>query len=297
MVAMNLGVVIVSYNVRELLHSCLSSLYADIARVPDLDAQVVVVDNNSGDGSAEMVAGAFPQAKLFANEENLGFARGNNQGLRSLGFGVPEPSAQRPDTVLLLNPDTEVQVGALAAMTRVLVENPKAGGCGARLNYPDGSLQHGAFHFPGLFQLYLDLYPTHHRLLNSRLNGRYPRRLYNGDLPFTIDFALGAALMVRSQAIDAAGLLDENYFMYAEEMDWQHRIQDAGWPMFCVPTARITHHEGQSAKQFRSSMTVALWRIAEVAASLSRILEPLPNAFCWLDAVRQAKVLYLGQGV
>jgi len=257
---MNLGVIIVSYNVRDLLHSCLTSLYADIARTSDLEAQVVVVDNNSGDGSAGMVAEAFPQAKLFANDENLGFAGGNNQGLRSLGFGVPEPTAHKPDVVLLLNPDTEVQPGALAAMNGFLVENPVAGGCGARLNYPDGTLQHGAFHFPDLAQLYLDLYPTHHRLLNSRLNGRYPRRLYNGEPPFAIDFALGAALMVRAEAIDAAGLLDENYFMYAEEMDWQHRIRDAGWPMFCVPTARITHYEGQSARQFRSSMTVALWR-------------------------------------
>jgi GT2 family glycosyltransferase len=257
---MNLAVVIVSYNVRELLRACLISLYADIARTPDLYAQVVVVDNNSGDGSAAMVAEAFPQATLFANEDNPGFAGGNNQGLHSLGFGVPEPAAQRPDTVLLLNPDTEVQPGALAAMTGFLADNPRVGGCGVRLNYADGSLQHGAFHFPGLFQLFLDLYPVHHRLLNSRLNGRYPHRLYDGDRPFAIDFALGAALMVRAEAIDAAGLLDESYFMYAEEMDWQHRLQDAGWPMFCVPSARITHHEGQSAKQFRGSMTVALWR-------------------------------------
>jgi GT2 family glycosyltransferase len=257
---MNLGVVIVSYNVRELLHGCLNSLFADITRTPGLEAQVVVVDNNSADGSAEMVAAAFPQIRLFANEENLGFAGGNNQGLRHLGFGETEPSAHRPDAVLLLNPDTEVQPGALAAMTGFLGEHPAAGGCGARLNYPDGSLQHGAFHFPGLTQLFLDLYPVHHRLLDSRLNGRYPRRLYDGVEPFAIDFALGAALMVRAEAIAAAGLLDEGYFMYAEEMDWQRRIQDAGWPLYCAPAARITHYEGQSARQFRCRMTVALWR-------------------------------------
>ncbi len=85
---MNLGVIIVSYNVRELLHACLTSLFADIARTPDLDAQVLVVDNASADGSADMVAEAFPQVELIASEENLGFAGGNNQGLRSLGFGV-----------------------------------------------------------------------------------------------------------------------------------------------------------------------------------------------------------------
>ena len=129
MVIMNIGVIIVSYNVRDLLHSCLTSLVADIARTPDLDAQVVVVDNNSDDGSAEMVAEAFPQVKLYANEKNLGFAGGNNQGLRSLGYGETEPSAHRPDAVLLLNPDTKVQAGALAAMTGFLSEHPTAGGC------------------------------------------------------------------------------------------------------------------------------------------------------------------------
>ena len=257
---MNLGVVIVSYNVRELLRGCLTSLFADIARTPGLAAQVVVVDNDSADGSADMVAAAFPQVRLFANEENLGFAGGNNQGLRHLGFGETEPSAHRPDAALLLNPDTEVQPGAMAAMTGFLSEHPAAGGCGARLDYPDGSLQHSAFHFPGLMQLFLDLYPVHHRLLDSRLNGRYPRRLYDGDRPFAIDFALGAALMVRAEAITDAGLLDEGYFMYAEEMDWQHRLQAAGWPLYCVPSARITHYEGQSARQFRGRMTVALWR-------------------------------------
>ncbi len=279
---MRLGVVIVSYNVRDLLRACLRSLDEEVARTPGLDADIVVVDNASADGSAAMVADAFPQVTLVASQENLGFARGNNVGLKLLGFGGKEEdsgqksevgsrgegagskeqgvgSGERPDAVLLLNPDTEVQPGALAALTGFLQDHPRAGGCCPRLNYGDGSFQHSAFHFPGLIQLTLDLHPVP-RLMNSRLNGRYPRRLYDGDRPFPVDFALGAALMVRAQAIEAAGLLDEEYFMYAEEMDWQQRIQRAGWPIFCVPSARVTHYEGQSARQFRRAMTVALWR-------------------------------------
>jgi GT2 family glycosyltransferase len=260
---MRLGIVIVSYNVRDLLRHCLQSAYEDVARTPGLHADIVVVDNASADGSADMVAEEFPLARLIASRENLGFARGNNVGLKLLGFGRKIPAkdagAPTPDAVLLLNPDTELQPGALAELTGFLQTHPRAGGCCPRLNYGDGSFQHSAFHFPGLTQLYLDLHPIP-RLMETGLNGRYPRRLYDGGQPFPVDFALGAALMVRAQAVDAVGLLDEAYFMYAEEMDWQKRIQQAGWPIYCAPTARITHYEGQSARQFRRAMTVALWR-------------------------------------
>ena len=258
---MHLGIVIVSYNVRDLLRACLQSVYEDLARTPGLTAEVVVVDNASADGSADMVAEEFPLVHLVASQENLGFARGNNVGLQLLGFGPPRSEARgrRPEAVMLLNPDTELQPGALAELTGFLAAHPHAGGCCPRLNYGDGRFQPSAFRFPGLIQLYLDLHPIP-RLMQTQLNGRYPRERYDRGQPFPIDFALGAALLVRAEAIDAAGLLDEGYFMYAEEMDWQMRIQQAGWPLYCVPTARITHYEGQSARQFRRAMTVALWR-------------------------------------
>ncbi len=258
---MRLAILIVSYQVRDLLRACLQSIYEDLARSPGLTAQVVVVDNASADGSAAMVAEEFPLVHLIASPENLGFARGNNVGLRWLGFGTASSlsSPLKPDAVLLLNPDTELQPGALATLSDFLRKHPHAGGCCPRLNYGDGHLQHSAFHFPGLMQLYLDLHPIP-RLMETRLNGRYPRHKYEGDRPFPVDFALGAALMVRAEAIDAVGILDEAYFMYAEEMDWQKRMQQAGWPIYCVPTARVTHYEGQSARQFHRAMTVALWR-------------------------------------
>jgi len=261
---MKLGIVIVSYNVKALLRSCLQSVYEDVARTSGLEADIVVVDNASADGSAEMAADEFPLVHLVASSENLGFARGNNVGLKLLGFGEKdgkkEQDIARPDAVFLLNPDTELQPGALAALTGFLQTHPQAGGCCPRLAYGNGDFQHSAFHFPGLTQLFLDLHPLHPRLLTSTLNGRYPRRLYDGARPFPVDFALGAALMVRAEAVAAVGLLDEDYFMYAEEMDWQKRIQQAGWPIFCAPAAHVTHYEGQSARQFRGVMTVALWR-------------------------------------
>ncbi|NOZ49748.1 MAG: glycosyltransferase family 2 protein [Chloroflexi bacterium] len=262
---MNLGIIIVSYNVHDLLRQCLQSVFAELERSPALRATVVVVDNASSDHSASMVAATFPQARLIASDENMGFAAGNNRGLQALGFGpAAKQMSRRPQAVLLLNPDTEIQPGALVAMTDFLARSSRAGGCGARLNYADGSFQHSAFHFPGLIQLVLDLFPPGfpgaRHLLNSSLNGRYARALYEGGQPFAIDFALGAALMVRAEVIDAVGLLDEGYFMYAEEMDWCQRMHAAGWQLSCVPTAHITHHEGRSARQFRSQMLVALWR-------------------------------------
>ena len=150
---------------------------------------------------------------------------------------------------------------AIGQMAHFLLAHPEVGGVGAQLRYPDGRFQHGAFRFPGLLQLWFDLFPPRpRRLLDSRLNGRYPRAAYEGGRPFPIDFALGAALMVRGAAIEAAGLLDEGYFMYAEEVDWCWRMRRAGWPFYCVPSAVVIHHGGASTRQFRSQSFVNLWR-------------------------------------
>ena len=150
---------------------------------------------------------------------------------------------------------------AIGQMARFLLEHPGAGGAGARLRYPDGRFQHGAFRFPGLLQLWFDLFPPRpRRLLESRLNGRYARAAYDSGRPFPVDFVLGAALMVRREAIQAAGLLDEGYFMYAEEVDWCWRMQRAGWPFYCVPAAQVIHHGGASTQQFRARSMLDLWR-------------------------------------
>lgn len=264
-----LAVIVVSYKVRDLLAACLAATYASLALSPGLDAAVWVVDNASGDGSVEMVAAKFPQARLLARSDNLGFAGGNNLVLAELGFTpspggtgkLPSSGVHPPDFVLLLNPDAEPVGDAIGQMARFLIANPKAGGAGAQLQYPDGRFQHGAFAFPGLLQLWFDLFPPRPaRLLDSRLNGRYPRSLYDAGAPFPIDFGLGASLMVRREAVESAGLLDESYFMYAEEVDWCWRIQRAGWPFYCVPAARVIHHGGASTRQFRSQSVLNLWR-------------------------------------
>ena len=278
---MDLSILIVSYNVRQLLRACLTSVFDSLASSQHLKAEVWVVDNASTDGSAEMVGRDFPQVRLIASQDNLGFTGGNNLALQVMGFqpiggeaavtqghrllaASPVPPDAMPRYVLLLNPDTVVQGDALAQMVAFLDGHLRTGGCGAQLAYPDGRFQHGAFRFPSLSQIAFDFYPPPGRLnrpiLDSRLNGRYSQELVTVGRPFLVDFVLGAVLMVRGEAIHQVGLLDEGYFMYCEEIDWQKRLSAAGWSIYCVPAARVVHVGAASTSQFRGPMLVALWR-------------------------------------
>ena len=270
---LRLAVIVVSYNVCDLLRGCLHSIAASAQRTAaQLVVEIVVVDNASADASAEMVAHEFPDVHLIASSENLGFTGGNNTALRGLGFGVqatgiPEPGNDlpRPDYVLLLNPDAEVTGAALWQMVQFLETQRDAAVCGAGLRYGDGSFQHSAFRFPGVAQVALDLFPPvglrgAQRLLDSRLNGRYPATLWRQDAPFAVDFVLGAALMVRGAALAQVGGLDDGYWMYCEEMDWCRRFWACGWAVYVLPAAQIIHHEAQSSRQRRWLAQERLWR-------------------------------------
>ncbi len=252
-----LAVVIVSWNVRDLLGACLRSLFADLERW-GRGAGVWVVDNASADGTPEMVARDFPEVCLIASRENLGFAAGNNLALKSI-LQSTEHAIRNPQSFWLLNPDTEVLPGATAALVEALESQPEVGVVGAKLLYPDGTLQHSAFRFPGLLQLAFDLFPLPARLYDTPLNGRYPRRLYEGTAPFPVDHPLGAAMMVRAEAVWQVGLMDEGYRMYCEEIDWCWRMRRAGWQALCVPTAQVIHHAGRSTGQVPISSFINLW--------------------------------------
>ena len=251
-----LAVVIVSWNVRELLASCLRSLFSDLGRL-DVQADVWVVDNASTDGTPTLLAHGFPKVHLIASDENLGFAAGNNLALKAIV--ADSDFAIHNSVVWLLNPDTEVRPGATAALLSTMDTHPSVGVVGAKLLYPDGSLQQAAFRFPGLLQLAFELFPLPPRLYETPLNGRYPRYLYEGNEAFAIDHPLGASMMVRVEAIDEVGLMDEGYRMYCEEIDWCWRMHEAGWTALCAPTAEVIHHAGQSTSQVPVSSFVNLW--------------------------------------
>ena len=276
---MDLAVIVVSWNVRQLLGGCLTSVkqsLADSARLgAPLAAGIWVIDNASSDGSPDMVRTRFPDVHLVANRDNRGFAAANNQGL-TLAL------AHEPRHLLLLNPDTVVRGRALETLVRFLDTTERAGMAGARLVFGDGSFQHSAFAFPGLAQLAIDLFPVPARLHDTRLNGRYPRARVAADAPpFPIDHPLGAAMLVRRAAVRDVGLMDTRFFMYCEEIDWAMRFHQAGWQIFCVPAAEIVHYGGQSTGQIRAASLVNLWHSRHLL--YRRHYPPLKNRLAsWL---------------
>ena len=283
---MDLGIVIVNWNVRDLLAACLDSVYVDLAQSGNaLRGVVCVVDNGSTDGSVEMLKARFPRTRLI-EADNRGMGAGNNLGLRALGYGenlksqIPNPKSQSPISdlppptshlptpaspppfALILNPDTVVRPGALRQLADFLRAHPRAGAAAPKLLNPDGSVQHAGFRFPGLLQAALDLFPPPGRLgriIDSPLNGRYPAAAYAGGAPFQVDHTLGAAFAVRAEVIAQCGLFDETFHMYCEEIDWQWRMAQAGWERWIVPAAEVVHYGGQSTSQVHADAFLQLW--------------------------------------
>lgn len=239
----DLSIVIVSWNVRELLRRCLDSIYSPLNRGREqgerpLTTEVIVVDNASTDGSAALVATEFPQVRLIANAENRGFTGGNNQGI----------AVSRGRYVMLLNPDTEVVGDALAAMVTYMDSRPEVGVLGPQLLYPDGSVQSSRRRFPtfgtALFEsTWLQSWAP------PGLLERYYVLDRRDDETSEVDWVMGACLVVRREVIEQVGGLDEGFFMYSDEPDWCKRIKDAGWKVVYFPGARVIHHEGKSSEQ------------------------------------------------
>jgi GT2 family glycosyltransferase len=225
--------VIVSWNVRELLRACLASL-----PLADADLEVIVVDSASADGTPAMVQAEFPAVRLIASVENLGYTRGNNRGLEQA----------RGRYLFVLNPDTELLPGALEALRAYMDANPRIGLVGPQLVAPDGTPQSTRRRFPTLALAFFE---------STWLGGLTPagwrRRYYARDLPpdepAEVDWVVGAALFVRRAAWEQVGGLDEGYFMYSEELDWQRRMRAAGWLVAHLPAARVVHHEARSSAQ------------------------------------------------
>jgi hypothetical protein len=228
-----LSIIIVSWNVRDLLAACLASL----PRGP----QVIVVDNASADGSAEMVATRFPDACLLANTENRGFTGGNYDGLKRASGSY----------VLFLNPDTVADEDALPLMFDYMDAHPDVGVVGPQLRYADGTLQSSRRRFPTLAMALLESTPLAWHWPPSR--NPWARRYHMEDLPAAgeqeVDWLVGAALMTRREVLDQVGGFDEGYFMYSEELDWQRRVKQAGWKVVYLADAIITHYEGKSSEQ------------------------------------------------
>jgi GT2 family glycosyltransferase len=253
----DVAVILVTWNVAELVEQALSSLLDDL-QTSGLSWRVLLVDSASTDDTLARVR-TFHQVECLASPENLGFGRANNLALRHLGFENPQAD-DLPRAVYLLNPDTISQPGAVRALYQALMADPGLGVVGAALRYGDGSFQHAAFAFPGLRQLWAEFFPTPGRWLEGRWNGRYPRANYEAGRPFEVDFTLGATMMLRAEVVQQVGMFDEQFFMYCEEVDWAWRIRRAGWRIACVPSALVIHLGGQSTGKARVRSTLNLWQ-------------------------------------
>jgi GT2 family glycosyltransferase len=208
--------------------------------------EVIVVDNASSDGSATMVRERFPSVRLVANTANRGFAQANSQV-------IPESTGRY---VLLLNPDTVVEPGALAALVRFLDTHADAAAAGARLLNEDGSLFSSCSPAPTLGRelwrlFHLDaIWPW----------ATYRMRSWDPETPRVVDVVQGACMLLRRAALDEVGLLDGDYFMYSEEVDLCHRLRRRGWQVWWVPQARVVHLGGQSTRQVAAAMFIRLYQ-------------------------------------
>lgn len=244
---MDLTIVIVSWNVRDLLHLCLQSIAAQTRRHPHDPAwelgerlvEVIVVDNASTDGSPEMVHAEFPEVCLIINDENRGFTAANNQGL----------AISQGQYLLLLNPDTEVVGDALEVMLAYMETHPEVAGLGPRLLYPDGSPQPSRRRFPTFATALVESTVVQEWWGDNRILRRYTMADTLDEAIQPVDWVVGACLLVRREAYQQVGGLDEGFFMYSEELDWCRRLKDAGWQIVYLPAASILHHEGKSSEQ------------------------------------------------
>ena len=235
---MDLSIIIVNWNTRELLRACLQLLRE--APPAGLQTEILVVDNASADDSAAMVRAEFPEARLFANTENLNYAGGNNQGLREAAGTFQ----------LLLNPDTEVPAGALEALVQFLREHPRAGAVSPALVYPDGRLQESVRGFPSPRALVGELTGLARLLPGSPWAGYRVKRLPE-DRPSSVDQPMASAFLIRKEALDQVGLFDEQFSLFFNDVDLCYRLKRAGWEIYYDPSVRIIHVGGASTRQVR----------------------------------------------
>jgi len=225
---MDISVIIVNYNTKNLLRNCLHSVYET---VKNISFEILVVENASQDGSPAMLREEFPQVQVIENSQNRGFAAANNQAL----------ALMKGRYALLLNTDTVLKEKAVYELFSFMETHPGVAMASGQLLNADGSKQNSIANFPSLWTLLFNV-----PLLEMIFPQKYPSKRYLHKDPIEIDSGIGACLLVRRKAIEEVGLFDERYFFFFEETDWALQMKKAGWKIFHVPSAYIYHFQGQS---------------------------------------------------
>jgi GT2 family glycosyltransferase len=239
--------VLVNWNTRGFLRECLASL--ERTARGEL-REIVVVDNGSRDGSADMVARCFPEVRLFRNPGNAGYAAGNNQGA----------AAATGEYLLLLNPDTRAVAEAVEVMRRFLDEHPAAGAVAPRLVHPDGRAQHSVRSFPTPLNVLVEFLGFSRLAPRSRVLGAYRMGWWDQAEAREVDQPMASCLMVRRSAWQALGGMDEGFPIFFNDVDFSFRLRQAGHATWFLPQARFVHHVGGSTRQVKREMIVASHR-------------------------------------
>ncbi len=260
----DLAIVIVNYNTRDDLDSCLQSIKESVG---DFSYDVIVVDNASDDESAAMVRKNHPWVtKLIRNKDNEGYASANNIGLRSLGFGEEEHNNQlTPRYALLLNPDTVLPPNALSSMLVYMDEHPDVGVAGPKLVRQDGSLDKACRRsFPTPRVSFYHMMRLDEFFPNSERFGRYNLTYLDADVDSEVDAVVGAFMLIRSKALHQTGLLDESFFMYGEDLDLCYRIKEAGWRIMYHPGVTVLHIKGAASRKNSEQATLAFYQAMRI---------------------------------
>jgi GT2 family glycosyltransferase len=239
---MDLSIVIVNWNTKNLLLQCLEAVFQMAEAVK---TEVFVVDNGSADGSGTAVKERFPGVTLIENQINLGFAKANNQAL----------SLSKGDYLLLLNPDTRVEAGAIERLFSFMEGHSEAGAAGPQLLHPDGTKQNSIANFPSLATELLNK-----RFLRWLFPKKFPGKERDYREPLEVDSVIGACMMVRRDAMEQVGLLDEDYFLFLEETDWCYRLKKAGWKIYHVPQAEVYHFQGKGVEMEKKRARIEYYR-------------------------------------
>lgn len=253
---MDISIIIVSWNVSDLLKKCLESIFRYKS---DVELEVIVVDNASSDGTVEMVRQNFLQVKLIANQENRGFSAANNQGIKEA----------KGDYILLLNPDTEFIENSLEKVIQKMSSDNQIGVLGCKLLNPDKTIQPSVRRFPTVWSQLVILFKLH-KIFPGLLN-HYLAKDFVYDHPLTpslvkeggqesveADQVMGAFFCVRKELFDKIGLLDKGYFIWFEEVDFCRRAKQAGYKVVYWPGTSVVHHGGQSFAQ-QMTLKKQLW--------------------------------------
>ena len=231
-----LSLIIVSWKVKELLKNCLISVFRNPGQYP---LEVIVVDNNSQDGSVEMIEKEFPQVRLIENRENIGFGRACNQGIR----------IAKARYIFILNPDTLIKPNTLQNIIDFMESNPEVSIGGCYIYYPDGNPQNSFYKFPTMCNYFSRMVSLFRILPRNKLTQKFFWEYLDNNVTGPVDVVSGGAMVLRKEKVEEIGLFDETYFMYAEEIDLCYRARQKGWEISTIPNTKIIHYHQQSSLQ------------------------------------------------